>query len=54
MTESKEVKYLGGKCLCIDVGGSAIKHGIIGPDLNLTHKGEVDRKSTRLNSSHKH
>ncbi len=41
MTESKEVKYLGGKCLCIDVGGSAIKHGIIGPDLNLTHKGEV-------------
>ena len=29
------------KCLCIDVGGTAIKHGIIDPDVNLTDKGEV-------------
>ncbi len=29
------------KCLCIDVGGTAIKHGVIDSDLNLTHKGEV-------------
>lgn len=29
------------KCLCIDVGGTAIKYGIIDADLNLTDKGEV-------------
>ena len=29
------------KCLCIDVGGTAIKYGIIDSDLNLTDKGEV-------------
>lgn len=29
------------KCLCIDVGGTAIKYGIIDSDVNLTDKGEV-------------
>ncbi len=29
------------KCLCIDVGGTAIKYGIIDSSLNLTDKGEV-------------
>ncbi len=29
------------KCLCIDVGGTAIKHGIIDSSLNLADKGEV-------------
>lgn len=29
------------KCLCIDVGGTAIKYGLIDSDVNLTDKGEV-------------
>lgn len=29
------------RCLCIDVGGSAIKYGLIDPDLNLTGKGDI-------------
>jgi len=29
------------KCLCIDVGGTAIKHGIIDSGLELSEKGEV-------------
>ncbi len=29
------------KCLCIDVGGTAIKHGVIDSQLNLSCKGEV-------------
>lgn len=29
------------QCLCIDVGGTAIKYGLIDSDLNLTDKGEV-------------
>jgi len=37
MADMAEIK----KCLCIDVGGTAIKHGIIDPDVNLTDKGEV-------------
>ena len=41
MTESKEVKYMGGQCLSNEVGGSANKHAMIGPDLYLTHKGAV-------------
>ena len=29
------------KCLCIDVGGTAIKYGLIDSEVNLTDKGEV-------------
>ena len=29
------------KCLCIDVGGTAIKYGLIDAEVNLTDKGEV-------------
>lgn len=29
------------KCLCIDVGGTAIKYGLIDSDVDLTDKGEV-------------
>lgn len=37
MTHMADLK----KCLCIDVGGTAIKYGIIDSDVNLTDKGEV-------------
>ena len=41
MTEREETNVTQGKCLCVDVGGSAIKYGIIGPDLKLTDKGDI-------------
>ncbi len=41
MADNREMRYSGGKCLCIDVGGSAVKYGIIDRDLNLTDKGEI-------------
>ena len=33
------------KCLCVDVGGSAIKYGLIDSDLNLTGKGDIPTES---------
>ena len=41
MTDNSRTRDYGERCLCIDVGGSAIKYGIIDRDLNLTDKGEA-------------